>query len=340
MSRVAAVGRLTSDGQRKTLLLQIVRAPQKGKSGDHEQEGTGGVNEPGAGTSTGAGAVRRRARRLVLRILLLGFVALLPGSLTASASRFAPLAVTSQPNIVVIVADDQAALDGRLVDFMPNANAIFKNQGITFTDFHSSSPLCCPGRANLLTGQYTHNHLVVSNSAKLFKPAMSLATQLDGAGYFTALVGKYFNQYSAIAPVKPPGWDRFSAFGDAKYYSYTLWNDGNPVGEVHGTTAADYSTDVLRQRAVDIINAAPATQPLFLWLAPNAPHPPTSEAAPRYKTAPCTPPRWFPPNYDEADVSDKPAYIPGHGADRRNRQGPDGALPASARGRRHGRCRA
>jgi N-acetylglucosamine-6-sulfatase len=65
---------------------------------------------------------------------------------------------------------------------------------------------------------------------------------------------------------------------------------------------------VISAKAVDLIRTAPADQPLFLWVAPNAPHVPTWQVAPRYN-APCDVPRWKPPNYDEFNVIDKPLYI-------------------------------
>jgi hypothetical protein len=59
---------------------------------------------------------------------------------------------------------------------------------------------------------------------------------------------------------------------------------------------------------VDLINGAPADAPLFAWLAPPNPHSPT-EVAPRHAGAACDVQPWRPPNYNEADVSDKPAWV-------------------------------
>src|SRR3989344_1625599 len=100
-----------------------------------------------------------------------------------------------QPNIVVILTDDQAALDGRLLNYMPSIKNIFINRGTTFNDFHSSTPLCCPARANLLTGQHSHNHKQTSNSGMKLNATITLATQLQNSGYYTFLVGKYLNPY-------------------------------------------------------------------------------------------------------------------------------------------------
>jgi arylsulfatase A-like enzyme len=164
-----------------------------------------------------------------------------------------------------------------------------------------------------VSGQHTTNHGVVVNSAALFKPAMSLATQLHGVGYYTFLVGKYMNGYDArgckttnCAPHVPPGWDRWAALGGVYYYDYKLWVDGTPLH--YGSAPADYSTDVIAKRTIDLINTAPANKPIFAWLAPVASHAPQTPA-PRYATAPCRPAPWQPPSYQEADVSDKPSWL-------------------------------
>lgn len=245
-----------------------------------------------------------RAGRLVL--IALAALALLAAAGQAAA---APGLTPASPNVVVILTDDEPALDGRLMNFMANARALLRDTGVRFTDFHVETSLCCPSRAGYLTGQHSHNHGVTRNVAKIFDPQMTLATALDAAGYYTALVGKYFNQYGRIAPTVPPGWDRWAAFGEARYYEYELWLDGAPSAEVHGRAAEDYSTDVLREKTLEVIEGAPAGDPLFLWIAPNAPHAPTWETAPRYAKAACNVPRWRPPNWDERDLTDKPAWV-------------------------------
>src|SRR3954449_5607769 len=147
---------------------------------------------------------------------------------------------------------------------------------------------------------------------------MTLATQLHAAGYTTSLTGKWLNAYSLIAPAPPPGFDRFEAFGEADYYDYDLWRYGRATPEHHGAAPSDYSTDVVAAKAIDALRSAPTGQPLFAWIAPYAPHSAghqeeggTPVPAPRYASEPrCgSIPGWSPPNYNEADVSDKPKEV-------------------------------
>ena len=40
-----------------------------------------------------------------------------------------------------------------------------KRKGVTMKRFYDNFPLCCPARTTILTGQYAHNHNVLSNIA-------------------------------------------------------------------------------------------------------------------------------------------------------------------------------
>lgn len=235
-----------------------------------------------------------------------------------SAAAHSPEAV-GPPNVVVIMVDDLPPLDHRLYAALPVIRETFLRHGLEFTDFHSETPLCCPARVGFLTGQHTFHHGVDRNSATLFRPEMTLATQLRRAGYQTMLAGKYLNGYSRLAPAMPLGWDRFSAKEGDDYYDYSLWNDGNPTPERHGHAAEDYLTDVTRQKAAAQLRAADPSRPIFAWIAANAPHAPWLPA-PRHENDPrCDSiAQWKPASYGEANVSDKPAWVQ---AQRRFRSG-------------------
>src|SRR5262249_5137560 len=87
---------------------------------------------------------------------------------------------------------------------------------------------------------------------------------------------------------------------------YTLVETAPEVA--FGSADADYSTDVLRDRAVQFIHDASTQQPFFLYFAPKAPHGPATPA-PRHAGTFSGVPPWRPPNYNEGDVSDKPAWL-------------------------------
>ncbi|MEA2348912.1 MAG: N-acetylglucosamine-6-sulfatase [Thermoleophilaceae bacterium] len=227
-----------------------------------------------------------------------------------------------RPNVVVITTDDQTYDSLR---FMPRVRSLLGAQGMTFTRNFASLPLCCPSRVTFLTGQYAHNHGVLFNDPpKGGFPAFHDATDdlplwLQAVGYRTALVGKYLNGYpGALGPTEvQPGWnDWFTPVipGDTAYYDYTM-ND-NGVLVPFGHAPADYSTDVLADRAVSVVNSmAPQPEPFFLWFTPRAPHTvrasvnPNPPPAPRHIGAYASEQLPRPPSFNERDISDKPRSI-------------------------------
>jgi predicted AlkP superfamily pyrophosphatase or phosphodiesterase len=93
-------------------------------------------------------------RRFALMALLLALTALLP----ATGHRSHPAAAQGQrPNIILIVTDDQRA---DFLKYMPTVRTRLAANGVTFTNAFAETPACCPSRASILTGQYTHNHEV------------------------------------------------------------------------------------------------------------------------------------------------------------------------------------
>lgn len=216
----------------------------------------------------------------------------------------------AQPNIVLILTDDQRWDTLRA---MPEVRSLLQDRGITFTNGFVSNPLCCPSRASILTGKYSHSTGVYTNNAhyhggfEAFDDSSTIATWLDAAGYQTALVGKYMNLYDHTTYV-PPGWDRWMGMSEptGAYYDYRVNVDGEMRS--YGHRNRDYSTDVFRDFAVDFIEKADPGDPLFLYYTPYAPHG-TPIPANRHRHSFGHLHRFRPPSYNERDVSDKPAYI-------------------------------
>jgi arylsulfatase A-like enzyme len=221
------------------------------------------------------------------------------------------------PNLVLLLTDD---LDVMTTLDLPRIGELVADRGVTFSRAYVAFPVCGPSRASILTGQYAHNHGVSTNSAPSggfagFRrhEGATIATWLQAAGYRTALVGKYINDYPNGAPDNyvPPGWDEWhghlSAFEDGRYYNY--WVNDNGRVTRYGAEPEDYSADVEAQRAVRFIeDSAGRPEPLFLYLAPEAPHRPATYAARhggefRDAGAPRV------PSFNEPDVSDKPVGI-------------------------------
>lgn len=217
--------------------------------------------------------------------------------------------VPGSPNVLVVLVDDLAEIDDRLWQTMPNIRETFLEQGLTFSDAHVETPLCCPGRAGYLTGLHTFNHGVIENDLTPFDDSMTVATQAQGAGYFTFWVGKYLNGYGKIAPYVPAGWDRFYAM-QPRYYDYNIWRNGRARPQKRGDRPSDYSTDVARNIALNTLSRVPAGQPFLGFVSLVAPHVPTIPPRRHLDDPRCAAVApWAPASYNEEDVSDKPAHI-------------------------------
>ena len=124
-------------------------------------------------------------------------------------------AATTRPNVLVIESDDQTLKSMRV---MSNVNSLIGDQGATFQNSFVNYSLCCPSRATFLTGQYEHNHGVTDNAGptggfgrfESLHGDNNLAVWLQDAGYYTAMIGKYLNDYTNQPPV-PPGWSEWHA---------------------------------------------------------------------------------------------------------------------------------
>src|SRR4051812_6198050 len=68
-----------------------------------------------------------------------------------------PVAAAQPPNIVILMVDDLGVMDDRLLSVLPTINSTFLQHGERFTDYIGNNPMCCPGRTNFLTGQYSHH---------------------------------------------------------------------------------------------------------------------------------------------------------------------------------------
>jgi N-acetylglucosamine-6-sulfatase len=213
--------------------------------------------------------------------------------------------VVSRPNVLVVLTDDQ--MIGALARGMPYLSSEPGGHWVSFTNAFVHYPLCCPSRATILSGLYAHHHGVQNNSGGRLNDSSTIATWLDQAGYETALVGKYLNGYPfSNRPDNyiPPGWDQWFAFRDQAYYDYQLNENGTWVS--YGSTAADYSTDVLAGKAHAFLSSA--AEPFFLYFSTQAPHQ-SFTPAPRHKGILQGLPITRSPNFNEADVSDKPAWV-------------------------------
>ena len=259
---------------------------------------------------------RRRGRLRPLQLLAVSLAALAASVLgqaavPAQVNGGSAAAAAARPNIIVVVTDDQT-MDA--VAKMPYVSS--RKDWVRFRQAYVQNAMCCPSRATILTGRYdTHTRVQNNGQTGRFDASRTMAVWLRNAGYRTALVGKYLNNYpsafsSSGYPV-PPGWDEFHAVVDPNKGTYGQYEwDLASNGSVrhYGSEPQDYQVDVLASRAQAAIEAA-GTEPFFLYFAPTATHAPWVASPRRTGMFDSAPTSTKPALFNEPDVTDKPEYV-------------------------------
>ncbi|QIK76460.1 sulfatase family protein [Nocardioides piscis] len=221
----------------------------------------------------------------------------------------------SRPNIVFVMADDMRDDDIR---WMPHTRELLAERGMDLTDAISPHPLCCPARAQLLTGQYAQNNGVQHNAGpfggfQALDPAQEISAWFKRAGYQTGFIGKFLNGYSAD-DVRPAGWNRWDPLsaGVYDYFDFAFENDGDP--EIFRDS---YVTAVIAARTNDTVREfARSDEPFLVYSWHLGPHyritprgravPPPAAPEDKGTYADELPPSFETGSFNEPDVLDQP----------------------------------
>ena len=202
------------------------------------------------------------------------------------------LATAAPPNVVVIFADDLGYTDlgcyGAKGWATPHLDRLAK-EGVRFTDFRVSQPVCSASRTSLLTGCYANRlgiHGALGPNAKhgIADEETTLGELFKSKGYATAAVGKWhLGHLPRFLPTRH-GFDSYLGLP----YSNDMWPnhptnktfpklpmiDGEKVID-DDVTADDQTklTTLYTERAVKFIGEN-KTKPFFLYLAHSMPHVP------------------------------------------------------------------
>jgi arylsulfatase K len=178
-------------------------------------------------------------------------------------------------NIVFIQCD---SMDGRamgnmnhpaVADATPNMDMLAK-KGVTFTNTYCNNPICCPSRASMWSGRFTHHCEGWNNYKGLEVNTPTFETRLKKNGYITQTFGKtdYLSGYHTIRA-------RVTAWTSSAGIRRPTFNMEEPEiidSMQKRVQAGDWETvdngcDWLRE------NGKP-DRPFMLYLGLNAPHPP------------------------------------------------------------------
>lgn len=197
------------------------------------------------------------------------------------------LSLAAKPNILVVVADD---LDWATYNATPGLSNI-ATQGMTFNAI-TSTPLCGPSRASMLTGKYTHNHGIKGNSREKYNDTWytniignTFGDWCKASGYHTVMVGKYANPFDK--------------------YNHTGWQSWIPTDGRDEPLVENgiFWHDKMVNNAINDINAN-SDKPTVVWYSSTIPHGPLIPS-PTYfgSMSGLTAPQG--PSFNEFDISDK-----------------------------------
>jgi arylsulfatase A-like enzyme len=209
--------------------------------------------------------------------------AIAAGIFAAALAQAAAAGTPQKPNIVLIIADDLGWKD---VGFhgsdirTPNLDALAAG-GARLEQFYAQ-PMCSPTRAALMTGRYPFRYglqiaIASSHPYGLATDERLLPQALKEAGYETDLIGKWHLGHAdkKYWPLER-GFDHHYGplLGEIDYFTHEQhgvldwFRDGRAIKE------AGYSTTLLGDAAIRLIESHNRNVPLFLDLAFNAPHTP------------------------------------------------------------------
>ncbi|MCA9145332.1 MAG: arylsulfatase [Planctomycetales bacterium] len=196
-----------------------------------------------------------------------------------------------RPNVVVILVDDMGFSDigcygGEIPT--PNLDALAAS-GLRFRQFYNTGR-CCPTRAALLTGLYSHqagvghmtgDYKVPGYQGYLNDRCITLGNVASSAGYLSVVTGKWHvgHKDSSMLPLAR-GFDRFYGVpeGGGFYFDVkqgrTIWLNKEVLHSPERQVPEGwYSTDAWTEYGLKFVDEAiAADKPFFWYLAHNAPH--------------------------------------------------------------------
>lgn len=207
-------------------------------------------------------------RPVLCLLALLSAAAGLPRLASAASPR-------RQPNVVVILADDQGwgdlSLTGNTNLSTPRIDSLARD-GALVEHFYVE-PLCSPTRAELLTGRYGARggvRNVTMGGERLDLDERTLAEAFRAAGYATGAFGKWHNGLQSPYHPNDRGFEEFYGFCSGHWGHYFDTQMDHNGRFVYGK---GFIVDDLTDHALRFIEQN-RRRPFFCYLPVNTPHSP------------------------------------------------------------------
>ncbi len=206
----------------------------------------------------------------------LGVLVLTPIWLAQQSERGGP----NQTNILIFIADDLGWNDvgyhGSEI-LTPNIDQLAR-EGVELDHFYSY-PICSPTRAALMTGRSPVS-IGIATPIPDFVHGLPIDEHImpesfQAAGYQTFISGKWHLGANHVKYFpQNRGFDHFYGhlMGTLHYYKHVL--RGRVDWQRNGTTIREhgYTTDLIAQEAVKLLETRDKSKPVFLYVSFNAPH--------------------------------------------------------------------
>lgn len=185
-----------------------------------------------------------------------------------------------RPNVLLIVPDEWRAqalgcMGNRDLQ-TPNLDRL-ASEGVLFRHTLANSPVCCPARANILTGTYAGTNGMVANDLRLRESETTLGELFRKAGYHTGYIGKWHldggPRLPGFIPVGPRrhGFDFWAAneCWHNYFYGWYFRDENKPI------ITTKYDPEGWTDLAIEFLRGhQDRKEPFFLVVAPAAPHDP------------------------------------------------------------------
>lgn len=222
------------------------------------------------------------------------------------------LAQTSaRPNVLLLMPDQ---MRGQAMGIAGNPDVktpvldALAGEGVYFPNALANTPLCCPARATILTGQYPQKHGMICNDLRLREEVTTLAEILKKHGYRTGFIGKWHLDGGRRMPGYIPPGPRRQGFDfwaanqcSHKHHENQYFRDNEtPI------PMTDYESRVWTDLAIEFLNQK-SDEPFFLEVAMGPPHDPYRAPEPfdtMYDPEKLTlPPNWKPGTHGREEIA-------------------------------------
>lgn len=191
-----------------------------------------------------------------------------------------------RPNVVFVFSDqhraDAAGYAGNCDVLSPHMDRLH-GESVSFRTAVANSPVCCPARASLLTGQRSLTHGVFVNDVGLSPDAVTVGKLYQEAGYRTAYIGKWHvdgnGRMNYIPPERRQGFEFWRAMECTHQYNESYYYADHPqILKWEG-----YDAEAQTACACDYIQNRDRERPFLLFLSWGPPHSPYHTAPDPYK---------------------------------------------------------